>query len=341
MTDDRADLDSPWKLILRQYLRDAIEFFFPAVVPLVDWTLEPEFLDKEFLKIEPDAEIGKRFADQLVKLQRLDGEIMVLYLHLEVQATKEEEFPRRMFVYSIRIFEVCGCHPISLAILCDGDRAWRPSSYVYAEAGTRISFEFDTVKLLDYKNQWAMLEQSPNPFAKVVMAHLKTQETSKDDPRRKDWKLRLIRQLHEEGYNGTDISNLFQFLDWSMHLSKTLKAEFWRELKQYEEERKVPYITSIEQMGYERGVEEARLEFEEARQQLEEAKRVELEEARQQLEALEETRLQLETLEENQLREKQEIALDLLQEGISVETIARITKLSIAQVQQLQEQPKA
>jgi hypothetical protein len=306
MTDDRADLDSPWKLILRQYLKDAIEFFFPAVGPLIDWTVEPEFLDKEFLKIEPDAELGKRFADQLVKLQRLDGEVMVIYLHLEVQATKEEGFPRRMFVYSIRVFEVCGYHPISLAILCDGDPDWRPTSYGYAEAGTRISFEFDAVKLLDYGEQWAMLEASRNPFAKVVMAHLKTQETSKDDPIRKEWKLRLIRQLHEEGYNQTDTSNLFKFLDWSMNLSKVLKAEFWQELKQYEEERKVPYITSIEQMGYERGVEETRLQ-----------------------------------LEETQLREKQEIALGLLQEGISIETIARITKLPIDQVQQLQGQMEA
>ena len=27
--NDRADQDSPWKLILRQYFQEVIEFFFP------------------------------------------------------------------------------------------------------------------------------------------------------------------------------------------------------------------------------------------------------------------------------------------------------------------------
>ena len=66
MTKIRADEDSPWKLLLRKYFREAIEFFFPTIDHLVDWTKPIEFLDTEFQKITPDAEIGKRFADQRV-----------------------------------------------------------------------------------------------------------------------------------------------------------------------------------------------------------------------------------------------------------------------------------
>ncbi len=66
MTKIRADEDSPWKLLLRLYFREAIEFFFPAIAHLIDWTKAIEFLDTEFQKITPDAEIGKRFADQRV-----------------------------------------------------------------------------------------------------------------------------------------------------------------------------------------------------------------------------------------------------------------------------------
>lgn len=32
-----------------------------------------------------------------------------------------------------------------------------------------------------------------------------------------------------------------------------MKQAFWQELKAYEEERKVPYITSVEEIGFERG----------------------------------------------------------------------------------------
>lgn len=38
MTKIRADDDSPWKLLLRKYFREAIEFFFPAIAHLIDWS---------------------------------------------------------------------------------------------------------------------------------------------------------------------------------------------------------------------------------------------------------------------------------------------------------------
>jgi Domain of unknown function (DUF4351) len=87
----------------------------------------------------------------------------------------------------------------------------------------------------------------------VVMAHLKMQETRRDKPTRKVWKMRLIRELHESGYNKTDVLNLFNFIDWLLGLPKALELEFWRELQAYEEEQKVPYITSVERIGYDRG----------------------------------------------------------------------------------------
>jgi hypothetical protein len=141
----------------------------------------------------------------------------------------------------------------SLVILCDGDRNWRPKQYGYQMPGTTLNFEFSAVKLLDYGDRWAELEASDNPFAWVVMAHLKMQETRRDKPSRKVWKMRLIRGLHESGHNREDVLNVFNFVDWILGLPKPLEREFWQELQAYEEERKVPYITSVERMGYDRG----------------------------------------------------------------------------------------
>lgn len=45
-----------------------------------------------------------------------------------------------------------------------------------------------------------------------------------------------------------------------MVLPKALEHSFWTELKTYEETRKVPYITSVERIGFERGLEEGRQE---------------------------------------------------------------------------------
>jgi predicted DNA-binding ribbon-helix-helix protein len=245
--------DSPWKTMVRTYLREGVEFLFPDVAAIVDWTKPPIFLDKEFVQIAPDAKVGRRYADQLVQLQRKKGKPLVLLLHIEIQASPEGKFTERMFIYALRIFDLFRQPAVSLAILCDTNPNWRPKQYSFALPQTSLNFEFGTVKLLDYKERWAELESSRNPFAWVVMAHLKMQETKQDKPSRKIWKLRLIRQLHESGYNKDDILNLFHFIDYLLHLPKALESEFWQELKTYEEERKVPYITSVERIGYDRG----------------------------------------------------------------------------------------
>ncbi len=256
MAMPRADQDSPWKLILRQYFREAIEFFFPKIAPMIDWTKPIEFLDKEFQQITPDAEIGRRLADQLVKLQRKRGKALILLIHLEVQAVPEKNFSERMFMYAVRIFEYFHQPPISLAILCDAKLDWRPTHYGFTTLGSSLQFEFTVVKLLDYQHLWTQLEASRNPFAAVVMAHLKTQETNRDATRRKVWKVTLVKRLYELGYSRSDVLNLFKFTDWLMILPEGLKWAFWQELKSYEEEQKMPYITSVEEIGFERGVQE-------------------------------------------------------------------------------------
>ena len=260
MTKIRANEDSPWKLLLRQYFREAIEFFFPAIAPLIDWTKAIEFLDTEFQQITPDAEIGKRFADQLVKVQLKKGKELILLIHLEIQAVPEKNFPERMFIYAIRIFELFHQLPVSLAILCDAKRDWRPSTYSLITPGSALQFEFTAVKLLDYETPWSQLEQSRNPFAVVVMSHLKTRETKNSAIDRKAWKLRLIKRLYELGYSRSEILNLFRFVDWVMILPEGHKRTFWDELKTYEKDRKMPYITSVEEIGYDRGLSEGKAE---------------------------------------------------------------------------------
>lgn len=165
-----------------------------------------------------------------------------------------------MFSYNLRIFDRFAKPAISLAILCDTDLTWRPNQYSYNYPDTRLNFEFGIVKLLDYQNNWAELEASDNPFTTVVMAHLKTQQTSKKPGERKTWKFSLIRRLYELGLQERDIRNLYRFIDWVMILPKALEAEFWQEFKQFEQERTMSYITTGERIGYERGKEEGKQE---------------------------------------------------------------------------------
>jgi hypothetical protein len=57
--------------------------------------------------------------------------------------------------------------------------------------GSTMGLDHLRTKLLDYKDKWLYLENHDNPFAIVVMPHLKAMETRKDHASRKQWKIGL------------------------------------------------------------------------------------------------------------------------------------------------------
>ncbi|MDQ1329001.1 MAG: hypothetical protein QG641_2287 [Candidatus Poribacteria bacterium] len=254
MTKKRANLDTPWKDVLNSYFPEFIAFFFSTIYNDIDWTKKHEFLDKELQQIARDSELGRRLVDKLVKVWRKDGKEAWVLIHVEVQGQRDASFAKRMFVYHCRIFEHYNKPVVSLGILTDKNPYWKPVHYEHRLWGCNVDFEFPVVKLLDYKEQWQILEESLNPFATVVMAHLKSIETRDNPEERKTWKFALIKRLYERGYQQKDIIELFRFIDWIMQLPKELEDSFWREFHKFEEERKMPYITSVERIGMEKGI---------------------------------------------------------------------------------------
>jgi Putative transposase, YhgA-like len=248
-----ASYDEPWKSALEQYFEAFMALFFPQAHAEIDWQRGYESLDQEFQQVVREAEIGKRFVDKLVKVWLRDGEETWLLLHIEVQSQTDTDFAKRMYSYHYRIFDRYDQEVVSLAVLGDEQKNWRPCTYSYGRWGCQMNLEFPIVKLLDYETRWEELEASPNPFAVVVMAHLKTQVTTQDPQGRLRWKLQLIRGLYERGFSQQDILELFRVLDWMMGLPELLKLEFWDELQRFEEDKKMPYISTVEQIGIQQG----------------------------------------------------------------------------------------
>ncbi|MDM8516750.1 hypothetical protein QUF76_11160 [Desulfobacterales bacterium HSG16] len=260
MKEQTDEYDSPWKEILETYFRDFVEFFFPEVAQGIDWKKGYTFLDKEFQKAVRDAKLGTRFADKLVQVWKKNGDKAWVLAHVEVQGQYESKFSKRIFVYNYRIFDRYDRPVASLVVLADERPKWRPVSYSHELWGCKVSIEFPVVKLADYKKRWKELEKSDNPFAFAVMAHLKTQETRHNTKDRRRWKVYLIRKLYEHEYDRKDIINIFRFIDWLMKLPEEAEKSFWEEVCQYEEEKKMRYVTTGERIGYKRGKLEGKLE---------------------------------------------------------------------------------
>ena len=244
--------------------------------------------------------IPKRYADKLVEVYRLSGEKAIVICHIEVQNEGEADFGARMYSYNYRLRDRYNCSVVSLAILTDDSKKWRPSGFQDELWGCSTDFKFPAVKLLDYQENWAALGESRNPFAVVVMAQLKTKETHNKPQERKAWRYRLTTMLYDQGYGEQDILELHAFLDWMMRLPEDVEKQFQFELNAFEEAKQMKYVTTGERMAETRG----------------------------------ETRGEV----RGEDRQKQLIAVNLLRKNLDLETIAEVTGLTIEQVQQLQSQ---
>lgn len=129
MTETQADYDSPWKEALEQYFESFLAFFFPQAQTQINWQRGYESLDQEFRQVVKDAEVGRRFVDKLVKVWLQDGKETWLLIHVEVQSQADAAFTRRMYTYHYRIFDRYDHEVVSLAVLGDDQKTWRPQEY--------------------------------------------------------------------------------------------------------------------------------------------------------------------------------------------------------------------
>ena len=154
-----------------------------------------------------------------------------------------------MFRYNIRCFELYNRPAVSLAILCDDDPGWRPRGYSYGGWGCRTGIRFRPAKLLDYAGRQAELAASGNPVAQVVLAHLVAWATRHEPEGRRSAKVRLVKGLYDRGWSAAEVRQLFRLIDWLMELPAELQEGFRRDLYEFEEERQMPYVTSIERLA--------------------------------------------------------------------------------------------
>ena len=257
--DRNDDQDSAWKEMLHEFFPAFLAFFFPEIDRDVDWSRKYEPLDKELAEIKPNLPGGKLYADKLFKVWLKNGKVKWILIHVEVQGRAGRGFARRVFVYNYRIGErYPGEEVVSLAVITETKRPVE-NRYDVSNWGCSLAFSFPVVQIANYAARWAELETDRNPFAVAVMAQLKSLETRRDNRSRFAWKRQLVIGLYERGYNRNQVVTLFKFMDWVMRLPKELEQLYRQAIHDIEEGKKVPYITSLERLAIEDGLQEGRL----------------------------------------------------------------------------------
>lgn len=262
ITEAHDDFDNPWKEMLEHAFPELMAFYFPAAHARIDWRREHTFLNTELRQVVRDAELGQRVADALVRVTLRDGTEQWVYIHIEIQGQRDQDFAQRMFVYNYRLYDRYARAIASLAILADETIGWKPDGFALEQLGCTHRFHFPVVKLLDWADRLVGLESDPNPFALVTAAHLYTARTRHDPPARYRFKRRLVRLLYQHGWERQRILDLFAILDWMMRLPDVLERQLWQEIQAIEGETKMAYVTSVERLASQRGRQEGLLEGE-------------------------------------------------------------------------------
>ncbi len=252
--------DSPWKEAVEHYFPEFIAFYFPEAYAQIDWSMEHVFLDQELRAVVQDAELGKRFVDKLVRVSLLNGDEKWIYIHIEVQGTRQTEFAKRMFVYNYRIYDRYDKPVASFAVLADDQVNWRPDNFSYSVLGSETSIHFPIAKLTDYHDMVNELLTMDNSFAVVTATHIMTQQTRKNAVARYKAKQLLVRLLYQRQWDKQRIIDLFSVIDWMMRLPEELDQQLWQEIEIFEENEKMQYVTSIERIGIAKGLQEGRQE---------------------------------------------------------------------------------
>lgn len=264
--DERlVDYDSPWKEAIAAYFQPFMALFFPAIHDWIDWNRPYEFLDAELRQITGDAEIGRRAADRLIKVYRVEGVEVWLLIHIEVQGRADARFQVRMFQYYYRIYDRYGdVEILSLAVVTNQTPDPDLGTYQRERDGYGVRFRF-RVQALRVWNESTLIDLAArNPFAVVALAQRAAHRRWKDE-KRKVRKREIVTLLYRYRYGREDVLKLLRFIDWLIRLPDELEQELRAELMVLAEEKSMAYVTSFERFAREEGREEGR---EEARKEV-------------------------------------------------------------------------
>ena len=256
-----TEYDAPWKEILDVYLSDFLELCLPHVHDGIDWTSPIENHEQELPQLFPNSQTSGRVADKLFRARYKGSDQPTWFMiHTEVQVTRQAEFARRMFTCYYRILDRFQEPVVCIGILGDGSKSWRPATWEADWLGCQLRFAYPVVKLQDFATRIESLQESPNPFATVIAAHLRAQHSTGSPFDRYRFKVELIRSLYEKQWDADRVRRLFRFIDWVMDLPSPLELQFRDTLKQIESEKQMPYVTSIERLAKHEGKVEGKIE---------------------------------------------------------------------------------
>ena len=95
-----------------------------------------------------------------------------------------------------------------------------------------------------------------------MSGQIRLPQTRHDPQGRYAAKWRLARLLYQRDWDRQRIIDLFAVIDWLLRLPRELEERLWGAVMELEQEKNMPYVTSVERIGLRRGLDQGRKEGE-------------------------------------------------------------------------------
>jgi predicted transposase/invertase (TIGR01784 family) len=304
--------DLLWKAALEDLFDDFLRFFYPDAGELFNLDKGFEYLDKELDQLfPPDTDnYAPRYVDKLVKVFTNTGQEEWILIHVEVQGYTDQDFAKRMFQYYYRILDQYNKPITAFAIFADTGKNFHPKHYERDFLGTRIYYSYNTYKIIEQND--AELESSNNPFAMAILsAKLALSRQSLEDQQLFDLAYDLAKRLLNKQMPKGKIRKVMNFLRHYMRFENPeMIAKFEQKISILTERSTTMGIEEFlldqaEKKGMEKGIEKG------IKKGMEKG------------------------MEKGEHKKALDIALELKNEGLSIDFIAKATKLSIEEIQKL------
>ena len=212
--------DILWKGIVEDLFPYFLTYFYPNSSEIFDFSKGFEFLDKELEQITIPSKSKHRFADKLVKIYTKEGKEKWVLIHIEVQGYEDKAFSKRMFAYYYRIYDKYDKTIGAFALFTDDNPKYRPNSFESELLDTKISYQFGTFKLSDYKPEY--FQKSDNPFAIVLeTAWYALKQNKLSDENNFALKLDLARRLYKRGFTKEIFVKMCNFIKYYVSFANT------------------------------------------------------------------------------------------------------------------------
>ena len=259
----RPNFDGVWKEALHHGLADCFRLFWPQIHALIDWSQRVEFLEQELQMLYRMHKRGRRQVDKLAKVALLDGEPMLLLVHVEVQAGRvDTAFARRMLDYHLLLLDRHpGYRHFPCALLLDRVAEQSSMGFQSPLLESELRFSFPVVNLASWQGRVQALEAlaPSNPFAVVVLAQLACRREH-DPETRLVTKLQLSRSLKRWGYDTKTRERLLGLIDGLLVLPPALTEVFVQVFEQDEEGDVMEQLNSFQRVRLKRVWEQGREE---------------------------------------------------------------------------------